>query len=85
MTPEQRNQNRLQLLKDLYEAHFKNGGRAVTVGIEKNGQIDQELVTALQYLDDKRLIDAKMLHRGAYQARITAYGIDLIETGGSLR
>ncbi|MFY0545468.1 hypothetical protein [Brevibacillus sp. H7] len=85
MTSDQRNEYRLSLLKDLYDEHFKHGGSAITVKVEKDGKIDQELVTALQYLDDKRLLDSKILHRGAYQARITAYGIDLIETGGNLR
>ncbi|GED35084.1 hypothetical protein P9G84_22105 [Brevibacillus centrosporus] len=85
MTPEQRNQARLDLLKELYDYHFQNGGRAASINTEKEGKTDNELVTAIQYLDDKNLIEGKILHRAAYQAKITAYGIDLIESGGSLR
>lgn len=85
MTPEQRNQKRLELLKDLYDHHFQSGGRNAQINIEKDGTIDNELVTAILYLNDKNLIDSKVLHRAAYQAKITAYGIDLIEQGGSLR
>ncbi|MBY0052293.1 hypothetical protein ABE205_19485 [Brevibacillus agri] len=85
MTPEQRNQKRLELLKQLYDYHFENGGRSAQISIEKEGKVDNELVTAIQYLDDKRLIESKVMHRSAYLAKITAYGIDLIESGGSLR
>lgn len=84
MTPEERNELRMKLLKDLYDYNFEKGGREAQINIEDTPE-GREKVVALQYLNDKNLINSKLFHKSAYQAKITAYGIDVIETGRSLR
>lgn len=83
MTPEERNELRLSVLKELYDFHFANNGRSALFKIESDE--DKEKLLALEYLDGKGLANHKIMYKGAYDAKITSYGIDLIETNGSLR
>ncbi|MFC4768729.1 hypothetical protein [Effusibacillus consociatus] len=75
---DKRKELRLALLKDLYEHHFTHKGEPKVIPREPNE--DSEHVLAYEYLKDKGLAEFKVYHKSAYQAKITASGIDFVES-----
>lgn len=84
MSPTERKQLRLDILKELYDYHFANNGESKSVVQEVNSDSERKL--AYEYLEDKGLIYLKLetagLERRVYQAdaKINARGIDSIES-----
>lgn len=69
---------RKAVLKELYDYNFANGGKAKDIKSEVS---NNEKRTALIYLADKNLVELINFDHPAFpEARITAYGIDEIES-----
>ena len=80
MTINEKQELRMNLLKELYEYNEKTGGnekqipRSVPMKEE-----DKDMILAYEYLEGKGLISFKLFHKTAYVAKITSYGIDHVE------
>ena len=69
---------RIAVLKELYDYNFANGGKAKDIKSEVS---DNEKRATLIYLADKNLVELIDFDHPAFpEARITAYGIDEIES-----
>lgn len=73
---------REQKLKELYDYNEQHGGRECHIRYEDlyENEQDKQNHLAYEYLADKRLINYKILARNYYQAKITSYGIDYVES-----
>lgn len=70
----------MKLLKELYDHNEETGGEEKEIPIDTlTNEEDKKIFLAYEYLDDKGLISFKPLHKLAYEAKITSYGIDFIE------
>jgi hypothetical protein len=75
---------RLTLLKKLYDDYFNNYGNEVKIIFDQH---EAEKRLALRYLTDKRLLNCRLVKDDPVQefvAKITAKGIDVVETEISL-
>ena len=82
MTVAEKRALRDQKLKDLYELNEKNAGREVNIkytDLNENEDNKKEHL-AFEYLLEKGLIAYKIRGRNLYTAKITAYGIDYVES-----
>lgn len=74
----ERAQIRMAILKELYDYNFENGGKAKNISSETS---DNEKRAALIYLADKNFVELiRFEHRTFPEARITAYGIDEVDS-----
>lgn len=74
----ERAQIRMAILKELYDYNFENGGKAKNISKEI---LDNEKRAAFIYLADKNLVELiRFEDRNFPEARITAYGIDEVES-----
>jgi hypothetical protein len=77
MTSKERQELRLSILQDLYTWHFENKGVEAQLSLE--GVPDENLL-AYEYLKEKHLIEMSRMGRSYLVVKITAYGIDHIES-----
>lgn len=75
---EERKSLRLSLLKELYDYYFENNGMEMPFMIDEANDKEREL--AYQYLIDKNLVLLRLLRGSMYGYKITAQGIDVIES-----
>jgi len=66
------------LLKELYDYYFENNGMEMPFMLDEVN--DKEKSLAYQYLVDKNLIILRLLRGSMYGYKITAQGIDFIES-----
>lgn len=81
MIVEDRKALRLALLKELYNYYFENNGMEMPFMLDEAK--DKEKNLAYQYLVDKNLIVVRQLRGVMYGYKITAQGIDVIESSWS--
>lgn len=78
MGPGDRRNIRIQILKELYDHHFCNGGSPKLVNLDG---IDSEIVLAYQYLAEKSYISFKRIDISRkYEVSLLANGIDKTES-----
>lgn len=75
---EERKSLRFSLLKELYDYYFENNGMEMPFMLDEVS--DKEKNLAYQYLIDKNLIILRLLRGSMYGYKITAQGIDVIES-----
>jgi hypothetical protein len=73
---------RLEKLRSLYDHNEKHGGREAHIKYDDLHSNEEDKVNhlAYEYLEDKGLINYKILGRNYYQAKITSRGIDFVES-----
>lgn len=81
MTYEERISLRMSLLTELYHYYFQQG-RSKQISLHQLNQ-DIELKLAYQYLADKQLITMQSSNGTLYHLKITANGIEQIESSSS--
>lgn len=69
---------RYTLMKELYDYYFQNNGMEMPFMLDEAK--DKEKNLAYQYLVEKNLIIVKQLRGAMYGYKITAQGIDVIES-----
>lgn len=74
--------SRRELLQSIYNVHFESGHRMLTVDF---GFVDTEDYLKYQYLMDKGFIYMERYQNEEFGVRLTATGIDIIETDLALR
>lgn len=75
---EERKAKRKEVLKEIYNHYFENGGTAYKV-IKQDLLNDREKELALLYLEEKRLIRIDKQGNTNFFIKATAYGIDEVE------
>ncbi|AFL99506.1 hypothetical protein Desde_1074 [Desulfitobacterium dehalogenans ATCC 51507] len=79
MNIEERKTFRLKLLKELYNHHFKSNGTQKQLDKRDLAkEIEKQL--AYEYLAEKGLITIKQSAGAQFSCKVTALGIDLIES-----
>ena len=80
MTINEKQELRMNLLKELYEYNEKTGGneKQIPRNVPMKDE-DKDVILAYEYLEGKGLISFKLLHKSAFVAKISAHGIDYVE------
>ncbi|MEY8350930.1 hypothetical protein AALF16_22140 [Bacillus cereus] len=80
MSFEERRILREKLIRDLYNYHFENAGRELTLTFNLDIKEDKEQHLAYQYWEGKGLINYDLISKGdLYAVKINSYGIDYVE------